>query len=77
MKYVYADKTINLPVEYFSRPASVFQDSICVETKELSTEFCPKKAVEYFTAKTRPGKCSKHTDANWKEHEESGGTINF
>ena len=77
MKYVYADKTINLPVEYFSRPSSVSQDSICVETKELCTEFCPKKVVEYFTAKTRPGKCLKHADANWKEREESGGMINF
>jgi penicillin-binding protein 1A len=77
MKYVYADKAINLPLQYFSRPSSVYADSICLETKQLCREFCPKKVLEYFTAKTRPDSCAKHTSANWKEREDSGGTINY
>ncbi len=77
MKYIYDDKTINMPLEYFQRPASVYQDSICVETKQLATPFCPQKTVEYFTEKTRPVSCEKHATANWKEIEREGGTINY
>ena len=77
MKYVYDDPNIAMPLEYFEKPETVFQDTICVETKRLVTEFCPNRTVEYFTAKTRPGKCNKHTSLHWKENEEGTGTINF
>ncbi len=77
MKYVYSDKTINMPPQYFARPSTVFKDSICVDTKELATEFCPEKMIEYFTSKTRPGTCTKHTTADWKDHVEEKETINY
>jgi penicillin-binding protein 1A len=77
MKYVYEDPSINMPLEYFEKPASLYADSICVETKKLATQYCPLKALEYFTAKTRPGKCDKHSSELWKEGDDSGGTISF
>jgi penicillin-binding protein 1A len=77
MKYVYDDPNIAMPLEYFEKPASVFRDTICVDTKKLATPFCPNTTTEYFTEKTRPGKCDKHTSAKWKEGEEGQGTISF
>lgn len=77
MKYVYEDPTIAMPLEYFEKPATVFEETICADTKKLATEFCPNKTTEYFTEKTRPGRCDRHTSAHWKEKEEGTGTINF
>ncbi|MBI4535220.1 MAG: PBP1A family penicillin-binding protein [Ignavibacteriae bacterium] len=77
MKYVYEDQSIALPLEYFTRPASVFVDTICTDTKKLAREFCPNKTIEYFTEKTRPAKCDKHTSLYWREEEEGVGTIRF
>jgi penicillin-binding protein 1A len=77
MKYVYDDPDIALPLEYFKRPANVFEETICGETKMLATEYCPVKMTEYFTEKTRPGKCTKHTSLKWNEGEEGMGTISF
>lgn len=77
MKYVYADKSIGLPLEYFTRPPGVLEDSICVVTKQLAREFCPEKAVEYFTERMRPDSCSVHTSAHWKDFEEPSGTIRY
>ena len=77
MKYVYEDPSIAMPLEYFEKPATVFAESICQETKKIATEFCPTKTTEYFTDKTRPGKCDKHSSAKWKEGEEGSGTISF
>jgi penicillin-binding protein 1A len=77
MKYVYDDPTIGMPAEDFQMPAGIFRDTICVDTKQLATEFCPEKAIEYFTEKTRPPQCTKHTTAKWKDGEEGMGTISF
>jgi penicillin-binding protein 1A len=77
MKYVYDDQGIAMPLEYFERPPKVFEETICAETKKLATEFCPNKVTEYFTEKTRPGKCDKHTTSKWREGEEGMGTISF
>jgi penicillin-binding protein 1A len=77
MKYVYEDPLIAMPLEYFERPAGVEADSICVETKKLATQYCPEKVLEYFTEKTRPGLCPKHSTARWKEGEEGLGTTSF
>ena len=77
MKYVYEDPSINMPLEYFEKPASLYADSICADTKKLATPYCPVKVLEYFTAKTRPGKCEKHSSELWKEGDDSGGTISF
>ncbi|MBM2841145.1 MAG: penicillin-binding protein, family [Bacteroidetes bacterium] len=77
MKYVYDDPTIAMPLEYFEKPANVFAETICADTKKLATEYCPNKMTEYFTEKTRPGKCNKHTNLKWNEGEEGFGTISF
>ncbi|HCV44340.1 MAG TPA: penicillin-binding protein [Bacteroidetes bacterium] len=77
MKYVYEDPSIAMPLEYFEKPATVFEETICADTKKLATEYCPNKMTEYFTEKTRPGKCNKHTTQKWNEGEEGLGTISF
>jgi penicillin-binding protein 1A len=77
MKYVYDDPSIAMPLEYFEKPAKVLSETICSETKKLATEYCPETEKEYFTEKTLPGKCDKHTTARWKDGEEPGGTISF
>ena len=77
MKYVYDDPSIGMPPEDFQMPAGITKDTICVDTKQLATEFCPEKTVEYFTEKTRPSTCSKHTTAMWKDGEEGMGKISF
>jgi penicillin-binding protein 1A len=77
MKYVYEDPSIAMPLEYFEKPATVFEDTICADTKKLATEYCPNKMIEYFTEKTRPGKCNKHTTQKWNEGDEGMGTISF
>lgn len=77
MKYVYEDPSIAMPLEYFERPAGVEADTICVETKKLATQYCPEKMVEYFTEKTRPGLCPKHSTARWRDGEEGLGTTSF
>ena len=55
----------------------VLSETICSETKKLATEYCPETEKEYFTEKTLPGKCDKHSTARWKDGEEPGGTISF
>jgi penicillin-binding protein 1A len=77
MKYVYDDQSIGMPTEGFEMPASVSRDTICADTKQLATEFCPDKTIEYFTEKTRPPQCAKHTTARWRDGEEGMGTISF
>ena len=77
MKYTYEDPAIGMPLEYFTKPDGVLQETICTETKKLATEFCPKTATEYFTSKTLPGRCDKHTTSKWKEGEEGLGNISF
>lgn len=77
MKYVYEDPGIAMPLEYFAKPAGILQETICTETKQLATQFCPHTMTEYFTVKTLPGRCEKHTSSKWKEGEEGMGTISF
>ena len=77
MKYVYDDPSIGMTMEDFQMPPSVSRDTICVDTKQLATEFCPDRTIEYFTDKTRPSQCTKHTTAKWKDGEEGMGTISF
>lgn len=77
MKYVYEDKSIGLPLEYFEKPNGVLERKICSETKKLATDYCPQTEIEYFTEKNLPGPCDKHSSARWKEGEEGGGTIGF
>ncbi|HTX99709.1 MAG TPA: PBP1A family penicillin-binding protein [Bacteroidota bacterium] len=77
MKYVYDDQSIGLPLEYFQKPDKVLEEKICTETKKLATPYCPQTMTEYFTEKTLPGKCPKHSSARWQEGVNDGGTISF
>jgi penicillin-binding protein 1A len=77
MQYVYSDPQIGLPVEYFERPPAVIEEIICSDTKALANEYCPGKMVEFFTEKTLPGRCTRHTSLKWNEGEEGMGTISF
>jgi hypothetical protein len=77
MKAVYDDPNIAMPLEYFTKPPGVYQDTICVETKLLATPYCPATTVEYFTEKMRPGLCQKHATSKWREGEEGLGRISF
>jgi penicillin-binding protein 1A len=77
MKYVYDDPDIAMPLEYFEKPATVFEETICEQTKMLATEFCPHTVTEYFTEKTLPGKCNVHTTSRWLDGEDGRGTIGF
>ncbi len=77
MKYVYEDPDIGMPLDYFKKPEAVYADTICANTKKLATEYCPVRVVEYFTEKTRPGKCDRHSSELWKEGDDRVGTISF
>jgi len=77
MKYVYDDPSIAMPLEYFEKPAGVFADTICTETKKLATPYCPEKTVEYFTERTRPGSCDRHATSKWREGEQGTGPVSF
>ena len=75
MKYVYDDRTISLPLQYFVQPDGVEQDTICAETKKLATPFCPERTTEIFNKKYLPGKCQKHTSRNSNDGEKN--SVNF
>ncbi len=77
MKAAYDDPNLALPLEYFTKPPGVYQDTICVETKKLATPYCPASTVEYFTDKMRPGPCDKHATSKWREGEEGLGKVSF
>lgn len=77
MRYVYDDPSIAMPLEYFERPATVYADSICAMTKKLATPYCPERALEYFTDKTRPGRCDVHTSPEWKKEQRGTGKISY
>ncbi len=77
MRDVYDDPTIAMPLEYFTKPPTVYEEVICAETHKLATEYCPNKMTEYFTEKTLPGKCNVHTNIRWIEGQDTLGTISF
>ncbi len=77
MRYVYDDTSIAMPLEYFERPANVYADSICTVTKKLATPYCPDRAIEYFTDKTRPGKCDVHTSPDWRKEQGGAGKVSY
>lgn len=76
MQYVYDDPAIAMPLDYFIQPEGVVRDTICADTKQLVTEYCPTRVEEIFNKKYVPGKCQKHTSWLWRE-EESKNTIRF
>jgi hypothetical protein len=46
-------------------------------TKKLATPYCPERALEYFTDKTRPGRCDVHTSPEWKKEQRGTGKISY
>ncbi len=77
MNYVYDDKSIGLPLEFFIQPEGVVKETICSETKGLATEYCPTTEEEFFNRKYLPNKCSLHTSIHWEDSKEKRGTINY
>ncbi|HMK38470.1 MAG TPA: PBP1A family penicillin-binding protein, partial [Bacteroidota bacterium] len=77
MRYVYDDPSIAMPLEYFERPADVYADSICAVTKKLATPYCPDRVIEYFTDKTRPGKCELHASPDWRTEQQGTGKVSY
>ena len=76
MKYVYEDPSIAMPIEYFVQPDGVERDTICSETKQKATPYCPNREEEVFNKKYAPGMCQKHT--SWLPKTDSNkNTINF
>lgn len=66
MSYVYNDKELNLPVEFFQQPEGVVKDMICSETKYLATPFCPNVEEEIFNQNYLPNSCNLHTSPQWE-----------
>lgn len=77
MAYVYQDRSIDMPLQYFVQPDGVEQDTVCGETKKIATPYCPTREVELFNKKYPPGKCPKHTSWHWNDEEGSKNNINF
>jgi membrane carboxypeptidase/penicillin-binding protein len=77
MNYVYTDKSVALPLEFFTEPEGIVHEKICSETKGLATEFCPTTEEEIFNKKYLPPSCSVHTNANWKYNKPSKDAVNF
>ncbi|MBI4428509.1 MAG: PBP1A family penicillin-binding protein [Ignavibacteriales bacterium] len=76
-QHTYEDPDLDLPVEYFNKPDGIVQDTICVDTKKKSREWCPQKMTELFNSKYPIGLCDKHTSALWNEGRETPSKINW
>ncbi len=77
MGYVYEDKSIGLPVDFFQQPEGIVRELICSDSKGLATEFCPTTYEEVFNKKYIPAHCSLHTSSHWEDHKTSKGNTNF
>lgn len=77
MGYVYEDKSIAMPVEFFQQPEGIVRELICSDSKGLATEFCPSTYEEIFNKKYLPAPCSLHTSSHWEDHKTSKGNTNF
>lgn len=75
MSYVYNDKEINLPVEFFQQPEGVVKDMICSETKQLATPYCPNVEEEIFNQKYLPNSCPVHTSPHWDTNRRNPTTY--
>ena len=53
-KYVYENKTLNLPLQYFSQPIGVIEKKICIASNRIASENCKKIYIEYFNEKYLP-----------------------
>jgi len=77
MKYTYDDKSLNLPLKYFTPPPGVVTVKICDDTKKVATEFCPHTSIEVFNAKNVPDVCTEHTSFETRATEKKHRGIGF
>jgi penicillin-binding protein 1A len=77
MKYVYEDRTIGMPVEFFEKPESIVEVVICNDTKMLATEFCPSRRTEVFSQRTVPGSCDQHTTLRADDERRRQGATSY
>lgn len=75
MGLVYADKEINMPVDFFQQPEGVVTETICSETKQLATPFCPNVEEEIFNQRYLPGSCSLHSSSNWHHEQKNPNSF--
>lgn len=77
MKYVYEDRTIGMPVEYFELPDGVVEHIICNDTKMIATEYCPSRSAEVFMRRLAPGTCDEHTSLRREEDRRRRGATSY
>jgi penicillin-binding protein 1A len=77
MKYVYEDRQIGMPVEFFERPEEIVEEVICTDTRMIATEFCPSRTSEVFNRRYLPGSCDQHTTLRWNEDRTRRGAISY
>jgi hypothetical protein len=77
MKYVYEDREISMPVDFFDRPEDIVEEVICTETRMIATEYCPSRVSEVFNRKYLPGTCDQHTSTRWNEERTRRGAISY
>ena len=49
------------PVEDFAKPSGLKRETVCLETGQAATPFCPAKGSELFLAGTTLSLCTKHS----------------
>jgi penicillin-binding protein 1A len=77
MKYVYEDREIGMPVEYFERPEGIIEEVICNDTRMLATEFCPSRSVEVFNRLYVPPTCDEHTTLRREDDRQRRGATSY
>jgi len=74
MRYVYDDREIGLPVEYFEKPEDIVEVVICNDTKLIATEYCPSRSTEVFSRRTAPDTCDEHSSLRRDDDRRRGAT---
>jgi penicillin-binding protein 1A len=64
MQKVYDDPSIAMPLQYFIQPEGVVRTSVCVESKQLATEYCENVTEEIFIKKYLPSACEIHSSVS-------------
>lgn len=77
MKYVYDNPEIGIEIDDFVQPEGIVTSTICLDTKQVSTQYCPDTGTEFFNKKYLPGACTKHTSWRWREERNSNNSITF
>ena len=70
-----AHDALGLPVEDFTLPPGVIQCTVCDETYQLTTEYCPSKREEVFVKGTEPADlCPMHQGGGVNEESPEHGS---